>query len=310
MESNTSPTIKVDVYQIVTDQIIALLEKGTVPWQKPWTDEGIPMNLLSKRPYRGINLWLLLSHDYERNLFLTWDQLKKVGGSVKRGETGHIVVFWKTLSPKISPEGQEEKPVPLLRYYKVFNVSQCRNLPHDLLGADAVGSAPAEMNTKLDCEVIISSMPQCPQIRHKETHAFYHVADDYINMPKRKSFKSIEGYYSTLFHELVHSTGHEKRLNRKTVTQMAEFGSEMYSLEELVAEMGSAYLSSASGILDAQITKTAAYITGWLGKLKNDKRFIIQASGLAQKAVDFVLNRQVDREDSKDVEQSEMIAGD
>src|SRR5688500_5696881 len=133
MDSNNTSSTKLDVYQIVTDRIIELLEKGTVPWQKPWTDVGIPMNAVSKRPYRGINLWLLLSLDYERNLFLTWDQIKKHGGSVNRNEKGQIVVYWKVTSKK-DENGEEvkERKSRLLRYYKVFNIAQCRDLPPDL----------------------------------------------------------------------------------------------------------------------------------------------------------------------------------
>src|SRR5688572_956849 len=127
MDSNTSSSAKVDVYEIVTNRIIALLEQGTIPWQKPWTEVGVPMNLLSKRPYRGINLWLLLSLEYSRNLFLTWDQLKKIGGSVKQGEHGQVVVFWKTSQINVESEGGERpKSIPLLRYYKVFNIDQCK----------------------------------------------------------------------------------------------------------------------------------------------------------------------------------------
>ena len=161
-----------------------------------------------------------------------------------------------------------------------------------------------EHESILECESIITGMPQCPVIKFKEKEAYYHIVEDYINMPKRKSFKSAELYYATLFHELVHSTGAEKRLNRKTINEMAEFGSEMYSIEELIAELGSAYLSSFTGILSKGIQNNAAYIKGWLGKLKNDKRFIVQASGQAQRAVDFIMNTQV--ADSKDEgEQSE-----
>ena len=133
-------------------------------------------------------------------------------------------------------------------------------------------------------------MPQCPEIRHKQQEAFYHKVDDYINMPKKKSFQSPHLYYATLFHELVHSTGSEKRLNRSSIAEMAEFGSELYSLEELIAEMGSAYLASFTGIEHKSMDNTVAYIQGWLGKLRNDKRFIVQASGQAQRAVDFIIN--------------------
>jgi antirestriction protein ArdC len=127
-----------------------------------------------------------------------------------------------------------------------------------------------------------------------------------VNMPKKKTFTTNEGYYSTLFHELVHSTGHERRLNRKSITEMAEFGSDLYSIEELIAELGSSYLPSLTGILQPQ--NSAAYIQGWLSKLKCDKRFIIHASGFAQKAVDFILNQQISMGEVKEeIEPVELI---
>jgi len=288
MDSQHTASNKLDVYALVTGRIIEFLEAGTVPWQQPWTETGIPMNLISKRPYRGINLWLLLSLNYERNLFLTWDQLKKLGASVNQGEHGHIVVFWKNVPKK--PEELDAhgkvKTVAMLRYYKVFNVAQCRDIPQHLIEP----LAAANYDPLLECEAIINDMPNCPLIKHKEQEAYYHLEQDYINMPKRKSFKSIESYYSTLFHELVHSTGSEKRLGRKTITEIAEFGSEPYSFEELIAEMGASYLSSFTGILDKGIKNSVAYISGWLQILRNDKRMIVQASGQAQKAVDLILN--------------------
>jgi antirestriction protein ArdC len=286
MESTTQSSTKLDVYQIVTDRIIELLEQGTVPWQQPWRDTGVPSNLLSKRPYRGINLWLLLSLQYERNLFLTWDQIKKLGASVKQGEKGHVVIYWKDRTKEQdTQEEQHEKKPPVLRYYKVFNIAQIRDLPGDIIIPEPqISPDPIQA-----CEEIVAGMPQPPEIRHKEQSAYYHLTEDYINMPKKKSFKSMEGYYATLFHELIHSTGAEKRLNRKTITEMHEFGSDAYGIEELIAELGSAYLCAASGILQEQIQSSAAYINGWLGKLKGDKRFIISASGQAQRAVDKIL---------------------
>lgn len=297
MDSNNATSGKLDVYQIVTDRIIELLEAGTVPWQKPWTDAGMPANLLSKRPYRGVNFWLLLSLNYERNLFLTWDQLKKIGGSVNQGEHGHVVIYWKKPVKRegASEDERDEKP-PILRYYKVFNIAQCRDLPENVVGP----IERKEHDPLLECEAVIGGMPQCPVIKHKQPEAFYHIGEDYINMPKKKSFKTIEGYYATLFHELVHSTGSEKRLNRKTVTEMSEFGSEKYSIEELVAELGSAYLSSFTGILPQSIENTVAYIHGWLSKLKDDKRFIVQASGQAQRAVDYILNQPLAESERKE----------
>ena len=284
-------TSKIDVYQLVTDQIISLLEQGIVPWQRPWAESGVPANLLSKRQYRGINLWLLLSLNYEQNYFLTWDQIKSMGGSVKKGETGHIVVFWKPVQKKAEEERDtKQKQVPMLRYYKVFNIAQCRDIPENLIPKSDVAAVDRE--PILECEAIINSMVNSPTIVHKEQKAYYRIDIDTINMPKKKSFKSLESYYSTLFHELVHSTGAEKRLGRKTLTDMVPFGSESYAMEELIAEMGSAYLCRFSGVLPNEINNTVAYLDNWLGVFKKDKRFIISASGQAQKAVDLILGRQ------------------
>jgi antirestriction protein ArdC len=307
MESNNTSSTKLDVYQIVADRIIELLEQGTIPWKQPWKEAGIPMNVISRRPYRGINLWLLLTLGYEQNLFLTWDQLKKIGGSVKQGEHGHIVIYWKTKKKEESQnvevsEGEtkdKKKEAPLLRYYKVFNVSQCRDLTENL-----TETSPAKtFNSIQECESIIYTMPNCPAIKHKDQKAFYHLLYDYINMPKKESFKSMETYYATLFHELVHSTGSEKRLNRASANDMAEFGSEFYSLEELIAELGSAFLCFHTGISPLTIDDSAAYINGWLSKLKNDKKFIVQASGMAQKAADFIMNIRDKNNSKSDVEQ-------
>ncbi|RXK60041.1 DUF1738 domain-containing protein [Lacibacter luteus] len=291
MDSQQSPSAKLDVYAIITNRIIELLEQGTVPWKKPWTDDGagIPKNLLSKRPYRGINFWLLLSLNYQQNLFLTWDQIKTIGASVNKDEKGHVVVFWKSSHkhPEELDDKGNPKMVQTLRYYKVFNIAQCRDIPEGLFPKQEVLSN--DFDPILECEAVIHTFPSCPEIQHKEQRAYYHITEDYINMPKKKSFKTVASYYATLFHELVHSTGHEKRLGRSTVTDMHEFGSEAYSQEELIAEMGSAFLSSFTGIGVEELENSAAYINGWLQKLKDNKRFVVQASAHAQKAVDLIL---------------------
>ncbi|MEP6673646.1 MAG: zincin-like metallopeptidase domain-containing protein [Ferruginibacter sp.] len=289
MDSHTTSSTPIDVYQLVTDQIIALLEKGVVPWQKSWNEAGLPMNLLSKRHYRGINLWLLLSLNYERNFFLTWDQVKSIGGSVLKNEKGQIIAFWKHVpkKPVELDEKGEPKTTAMLRYYRVFNIDQCRDIRPELI--PTIG-APLNFNPIASCETIIVKMPNCPPIQHKEQQAYYNPEKDFINMPKKKSFKLAESYYSTLFHELIHATGSEKRLARKTLGEMSSFGSENYSMEELIAEIGSAFLCHSSGILPNQIDNTAAYLDNWLGVFKNDKRFIVTASGQAQKASDLILN--------------------
>ena len=280
---NETHTATTDVYALVTSRIIEQLEHDVVPWQKPWTNAGLPQNLLTHRPYRGINVWLLASLDYQINYFLTWKQLRSIGGSVQKGEKAHLVVFWKTPEQK-EQATDEEKPKPVLRYYWVFNIEQCSGVPEHLIFPMTKPSQPLEV-----CETIIQKMPRRPDIRHKQPEAFYRPEEDYINMPKLKTFVNSESYYATLFHELIHSTGHTSRLDRKELSQMAEFGSELYSIKELTAEIGSCFLSSHAGI-ENTFTNSVSYINGWLQKLRNDKRFIVYGSTQAQKAVDFILN--------------------
>lgn len=283
-----------DVYAIITEKIIEQLEKGTVPWRKPWYDGGVPRNLISMRPYRGINIMLLTMLGYEHNLFLTSKQLKDIGGSIKPEEKPNLVVFWNYLekgSENSEEPDVEKKKTPMLRYYTVFNISQCDGIPQKLIPTIARVSQP-----ETTCKLIVSGMPNKPAIQHREQRAYYEPLKDYVNMPKQASFESDEAYYSTLFHELVHSTGHHKRLNRKDLIQMAEFGSEPYSHEELVAEIGACYLQSHGGIA-GRFEQSTAYIKGWLEVFKGDRKFIFSASTSAQKAVDYILDIQPETED-------------
>jgi antirestriction protein ArdC len=292
-------TPKQDVYAIVTNRIIEKLEQKIIPWRQPWTDAGIPRNLITKNAYRGINTWLLASAGYEKNFFLSFKQVQELGAKVKRGEKSEMVVFWKTV-PKEEADKESEnndestKQKVVLRYYSVFNVSQCDGLPEGIVPA-IIDRPNAPIKT---CEDIIRQMPSCPLIQHKEMKAWYDVATDIINMPKRKSFESSELFYSTLFHEIVHSTGHEKRLNRKELTARTIFGSPTYSLEELCAEIGACYLKSIAGIEDKDFEESIGYINGWLTQLKKDKRFIFYASSNAQKAVDYIFNRKTEEQES------------
>ncbi len=286
-----------DVYKIVNDKVIEQMNKGTVPWQKPWTGGGLPQNLISKKHYRGINMMLLSMMGFEHNLFLSFKQVHDIGGKVKKGEKGHLVVYWSQVDSK--PEGTEQngqdkdqKKKSILRYYYVFNISQCENIPEKYI--------PASRDTKdiPSCESIVSAMPHCPPIRHKEQKAFYHPKEDYVNMPKKRSFKDDESYYAVLFHELVHATGHESRLKRETITEMAEFGDYYYSQEELIAEMGTCYLQSFAGITST-FQNSTAYLQGWLSKLEGDKKFIFTAARAAQKATDYILNIQDTKEETQ-----------
>jgi len=287
MES-TSPTR--DVFALVTDRIIDQLEKGTVPWKKPWTSAGMPTNLITGNAYRGVNVWLLNSLEYEHNLFLTFNQAKDLGGSVRKDEKAHLVVFWKWLDQKSeSPiiTGRPIKKVPFLRYYYVFNIAQCTNLPEDCIPLEE----PARKNNPIQlCEEIVEMMPHLPDIRHRGDEAYYQPLFDFINMPPMERFLNSETYYSTLFHELIHSTGHHSRLNRKELQTATPNDFEAYSLEELTAEIGACYLSSYAGIDGWDFGNHVAYIEGWLKRLKSDRKCIVYASAQAQRATDYILD--------------------
>jgi antirestriction protein ArdC len=276
-----------DVYDIVTSLIIQKLEQGIIPWKQPWKDLGPPRNLITQRPYRGMNLLLLNALGFPENEFLTFKQVQDLGGRIKKGEKANLVVLWVWIDEDTNKRMQEVKgrKRPLLRYYFVFNSTQCTGLP-----TRAVQLETKPNNTIEKCEGIVAGMPNRPNIVHNENEAYYHPLADFINMPKMQMFESSQGYFATLFHEMIHSTGSEGRLNRKELTDLTKFGSESYSIEELTAEIGSCYLTSYAGIAMNGLTNSVAYLQGWLDRLKNDKRLIVYASAHAQKAVDYVLN--------------------
>jgi len=271
------------VYDQITERIITLLTQGTVPWQKPWQARtGLPRNLVSQKPYRGINVFLLLAMSYESPFWLTFRQALQLGGTVRKGEKSCPVVFWKQTTFEDKESGEPQK-IPLLRYYHVFNVAQCDGLK--------TGTGPVEepVNGIIKPDEIVAHMPQRPEIKHGMARAFYSPREDCVGLPVRERFERAEGYYATLFHELVHATGHESRLNRLTLTEKAGFGSNPYCKEELIAEIGAAFLCGQAEIAERTIDNSAAYLNGWLEQLRSDKTLIVQAAAQAQKAADFIL---------------------
>jgi len=232
------------VYDRITERIVALLGQGTVPWRKPWKAQtGLPRNLVSKKLYRGVNVFLLHAMSYESPYWLTFRQALELGGNVRKGEKACPVVFWKQLEVEDRKTGEPEK-IPMLRFYYVFNVAQCdglRNIP----GA-AIAETPMSPPTKP--EEIVAFMPKRPEIKHGMRRAFYSPLEDIVAMPDRQRFDTEADYYSALFHELTHSTGYASRLNRPSITEAEDFGSDPYSKEELIAEMGAAFLCGQAGI--------------------------------------------------------------
>lgn len=288
-ESTLTPT---DVYTRVTNRIIELLEQGVIPWRKPWQPNGMPKNLISKRPYTGINAMLLNSLDFTSNYFLTWNQLQDIGGKVKKGEKGALIIFQTKVEKEVAKNGDVEiQRWPIVKHYTVFNVSQCVNIPDKF---KEVIHEPVEI-TNLSCEQIIYGMPQCPKIYYQGYQAYYSPKMDCIVMPKLDHFDSVTSFFTVLFHELIHSTGALHRLARKSLYENTHFGSELYSFEELVAEIGSCYLMSLAGLGIYDLANSAAYIQEWLELLQNDNKFIIKAASQAQKAVEYILNVKDDK---------------
>ncbi|WP_238456636.1 ArdC family protein [Desulfotruncus arcticus] len=208
---------------------------------------------------------------------------QEAGGKVKKGAKSHLVVFWKLLE-KENEENSELEKIPLLRYYRVFELSQTEGLESKRKDAETFDHDPIEA-----AEKIIEGYPSRPQITFASGQAYYSPLKDSISVPALKDYQKPEEYYSTLFHEAIHSTGHKTRLNRATLTNMAAFGSETYSKEELVAEIGAAMLCGKAGIENKTLDNSAAYIQSWLRVLKQDSRMVVLAAGQAQKAADYIL---------------------
>lgn len=280
--------MKKDIYEMVTDRIIEQLEKGYIPWQKPWTGvhDGA-YNRISNKPYSLLNQ-ILLSKTGEYASFKQWAEL---GGHIRKGEKAEIVTFWKIQQIEEENEVGEKiiKQLPLLRYYNVFHISQVEGVEPKSIDLNEL--QPIEEAERIKTEYM---KREHIKILEKVTDkAFYSPSLDYIQVPCKEQYQNIEEFYSTLFHEMTHSTGHKVRLDREDVKDCMYFGSENYSKEELCAELGSAFLINKLGIASSKsFSNSTAYIQSWLRVLKNDKKFIISASSRAEKAVKYILNEQ------------------
>lgn len=274
------------VYQIITDRIVTMLEAGTIPWKKEWSGYGMPKNIVSGKDYRGINSMILNSLGFTVPHFLTYKQAASLGGNVRKGEKGFPVTFWKIGEEMDKATGELKKSF-LLRYYTVFNVSQCEGLPEALTANPEIKDhKPVE-----EAAAIVDGMPARPAIEHKEARAYYRPSTDTVNMPVMGSFSKAEHYHGTLFHELIHATGHASRLARFKDGEDHAFGSKSYSKEELIAEMGASFLNASCGIVESTIENNAAYIASWIKILKGDSKLLIHAASAAQKAADFILGK-------------------
>ena len=317
--------------EMLVNKYLEMLAKGIVPWRRPWKLGELPTNLISKKPYRGINLWYLMAtimnQNYSRPFFLTktqaltrwgykydsksktwtWDrksqepvELDLLGkGLVKKDEKAHIVVYWKWFKFKEKDDSGQEtgrtKTYPKVFFYWVYNVDQL-NLPEGAIPEPVQGKVWNEQDQNESAERIITEYVSAKRggPKYSETQsdrAFYSPTYDKVVVPKREQYGHMAEFYTTAFHELCHSTGHGSRLKRKEVTDTAFFGSHSYSSEELVAEMGAALLASECGFQEQVVENSAAYIAAWMNRLSNDKNLLWQAAQRAQKAVDYILDR-------------------
>lgn len=279
-----------NVYEVITSRIMQQLESGVSPWHKSWKvrgKSGLPRNLVSGREYRGINVWTLLSSGYASPEWLTFRQARQLDGHVRQGEVGSPIVYWKFGRCEVE-DGDEimEKRSVLCLYYTVFNVAQCEGLRIPL--AEPAENQP-QVRTIEACEKVVADWRGKPVIKHGGDCASYSKVLDCVQMPERVCFDSAAEYANALFHELVHSTGHPARLNRVTLTDFERFGDQYYSREELVAEMGAAFLAGYCGIENRTINNSAAYLANWLNALKKDSRLVLVAASQAQKAADLIL---------------------
>jgi antirestriction protein ArdC len=280
-----------EVYERVTAQVLSALEKGTVPWRRPWDSSvGLPRSLSTGRPYRGVNTLLLgmsaLDHGYRSPWWATYNQAKERGGQVRRGERSTLVLLWKPVERREQadqPEGTERRSGYLLaRGFHVFNADQC----------DGLGIGKPESPT-VDpigaCERLTSGyLASGPSLIDGNGAAWYSPSRDAVGMPEPSAFHSAEERYSTLFHELTHSSGHVSRLNREGIVEGHRFGDASYSKEELIAEMGAAMLCGVAGIEQTTLSNSAAYIASWVRALKGDARLVVSAAAAAQRATDLI----------------------
>lgn len=276
--------MKRDLYQTVTDRIVARMQTGVMPWEKAWSSAGssLPMNATTERPYSGINVllfWMAQDAGYAKPRYLTFKQALDVGGNVRKGEHGSKVYYFKQLTVEDKASG-EEKQIPMLREYTVFNVAQCENLPEKIVHGASFEVRNADQR-ETDADAFIRATGA--DFREGAGIPCYVPSKDFISLPAFASFDSRQAFYATSFHELTHWTGAKSRLARDLSTR---FGNHAYALEELVAELGAAFLCAEFGF--DVVSRSASYLDHWLKACQDNPRAIFTAASQASKAADYL----------------------
>jgi antirestriction protein ArdC len=286
---------RADVYSRVTDRIVADLEKGVRPWMKPWSAANAQDRLPSLplrhngQPYKGINILLLwgetIEKGYSRNIWMTYKQAEEFGAHVRKGEHGSLVVYADRFTKtEANDKGEEvEREIPFMKAYTVFNVEQIEGLPARYLEAAAPRDEGRALELIEEAESFFAGTGAI--FRHGGNRAFYAPAADFIQLPPADAFRDAESYAATKAHELVHWSGNERRMAREFGKRFADHA---YAFEELVAELGSAFLCADLGITPEPREDHAAYLAQWLEVLKEDRRAIFTAAAHAQRAADFL----------------------
>lgn len=256
-----------EIYTHITEEILQKLKEGIIPWRKSWKS-GVPLNYITKKPYRGINFLSLITKDYPSPYYLTFLQCNEKEGRVHKGERGHLIVYWSI--KEILDEEENKKSIPIIRYSYVFNLAQT-SLYED----------KSEELKLIDCEEILSKIKDRLTIKHNISQCYYNKREDIISIPRIESFESREEYYSSLFHELIHWTGHKDRLNRNYE----------YAFEELIAELGSAYLCGITGISNQTIDNQVSYIKEWMRVIESNNKSLLKAAAEAQRAINYITNQ-------------------
>ncbi|MDE2026904.1 MAG: DUF1738 domain-containing protein [Candidatus Omnitrophica bacterium] len=271
---------KFNLYETITQKIIASLEKGVIPWRQTWKSSGIPSNFKTGNKYKGVNLLLLAMENHSVPFYLTFKQAAELGGRIKKGAKSSLIIYWSLKTRENVDDITKKETYPVLQYYNVFNITQTEGIDYHSRYQQMEDFSPIPA-----CEEILLRYKDGPPIEHIEQNAYYNITHDVINLPAPKSFKTEEDYYRVAFHECIHSTGHPSRLNRPLTIA----DSSLYSKEELIAEMGSSFLCGHARLDPGGLENSAAYIGFWLSQLKEDKKYIFSITGQAQRAVEHIL---------------------
>lgn len=273
--------------EIINDKFIELLEKGVAPWKKPWKSDKktLAHNIISGKRYGGSNFFITNIQEFNSSKWGTYQQIKSLGGQVRKGEKGTPIIFYTKIEKET--ESEEKKSIPFCKLNYIFNLDQVDGIKID----EQQKITLTEHELIEICEKTIENFPfGFPKAQYIDKEAYYKPSSDIINLPEKGLFSDINFYYNTYFHEAIHATGHERRLNREGVKSSNSFGSTIYSKEELIAELGAGYLCAHCGIDNQTIENSASYIAGWLKVLKENPMYITQCSAQAWKAFEYLTN--------------------